>query len=192
MKRSSLRKEGRPRGRPSFRAALPLSAKLARAGGNRWSLRGKLMGRLRRPLPSGPSARLPYAGPLRAPHPQGDSFYGERVTRKPGKGGLPPFPIPPPGASPGTPPGEYPWTPNFRRRSFSAGKDRFFPCSLRKLHAIRPGAVPGANILLTWNCIHTPGWPPSHAYLGENLSAGRNGDAKSGRAQAFCRFPLRG
>ena len=32
------------------------------------------------------------------------------------------------------------------------------------LHAIRPGAVPGANILLTWNCTHTPGWPPSHAH----------------------------
>ena len=32
------------------------------------------------------------------------------------------------------------------------------------LHAIRPGAVPGANMLLTWNCIHTPGWPPSHAH----------------------------
>ena len=39
------------------------------------------------------------------------------------------------------------------------------------LHAIRPGAVPGANMLLTWNCIHTPGWPPSHAHLGENLIA---------------------
>ena len=32
---------------------------------------------------------LPYAGPLRAPRPQGDSFYGERVTRKPAKGASP-------------------------------------------------------------------------------------------------------
>ena len=40
-------------------------------------------------LPSGPSARLPYAGPLRAPRPQGESFYGERVTRKPAKGASP-------------------------------------------------------------------------------------------------------
>ena len=29
------------------------------------------------------------AGPLRAPDPQGDSFYGERVTRKPAKGASP-------------------------------------------------------------------------------------------------------
>ena len=42
---------------------------------------------------------LPYAGPLRAPHPQGDSFYGERVTRKPAKGASPlaiPLGYPPP------------------------------------------------------------------------------------------------
>ena len=43
------------------------------------------MGRLWRPLP--------YAGPLRAPRPQGDSFYGERVTRKPGGGKSPATPL---------------------------------------------------------------------------------------------------
>ena len=48
------------------------------------------MGRLWRPLPT---------GPLRAPDPQGDSFYGERVTRKPAKGASPlaiPLGYPPP------------------------------------------------------------------------------------------------
>ena len=44
-------------------------------------------------LPCGPAARLPYAGPLRAPDPQGDSFYGERVTRKPGGGKSPATPL---------------------------------------------------------------------------------------------------
>ena len=33
------------------------------------------------------------AGPLRAPDPQGDSFYGERVTRKPGGGKSPATPL---------------------------------------------------------------------------------------------------
>ena len=52
------------------------------------------MGRLRAAfLPCGPLARLPYAGPLRPPHLQGDSFYGERVTRKPGGGRSPATPL---------------------------------------------------------------------------------------------------
>ena len=42
------------------------------------------LGRLRRPLP--------YAGPLRPPDPQGNSFCGERVPRKPGGGNPPPPP----------------------------------------------------------------------------------------------------
>ena len=54
------------------------------------------------------------------------------------------------------------------------------------LHAIRPGAVPGANMLLTWNCIHTPGWPPSHAHPNENLSTGRNGDVKKRHGATPC------
>ena len=76
-----------------------------------------------------------------------------------------------------------PWTPNFRRRSFSAGKDRFFPCSLKNLHAIRPGAVPGANILLTWNCIHTLGWPPNHAHQVETCQQGETGKMKKAMPQ---------
>ena len=36
---------------------------------------------------------MPYTGPLRAPRPQGDSFYGERVTRKPGGGKSPAAPL---------------------------------------------------------------------------------------------------
>ena len=57
-------------------------------------------GRLRRPSAvAGLRPALPYAGPLRAPRPQGDSFYGERVTRKPAKGASPlaiPLRYPPP------------------------------------------------------------------------------------------------
>ena len=38
------------------------------------------------PLPCGPAARLPQTGALRPPDPQGNSFCGERVPRKPAKG----------------------------------------------------------------------------------------------------------
>ena len=72
-----------------YRGRVGIGSPLPRVGG----------GRLRRPLPSGPSARLPFfVEALRPPHLQGDSFYGERVTRKPGGGRSPATPLryPPP------------------------------------------------------------------------------------------------
>ncbi len=144
------------------------------------------------PLPCGPAARLPfYVEALRPPHLQGDSFYGERVTRKPGGGRSPATPLrypPPPRekvslrsplsdggkASSGTevPIQEATTVNRWLSRALidrSPGKQQSF-CPRVSPPAVQPAGI--IYILLSTVQAHVP--------------------QKGGRAQAFCRFPLRG